>query len=100
MNNTVHPGNRKCLWLTPPNSIAQSHLTEGPAMFMPICILIYLSCSFILCLVSFILGRCARRLPVIDDGLPWVMSRSMISNGADNIPGRHQAGPDEFENRE
>jgi len=69
-------------------------------MFMPICILIYLSCSFILCLVSFILGRCARRLPVIDDGLPWVMSRSMISNGADNIPGRHQAGPDEFENRE
>ena len=30
---------------------------------------------FILCLLSFWVGRCARQLPVIDHNLPWTVSR-------------------------
>jgi len=36
---------------------------------------LWLACTFILCLFSFWIGRCARRLPIIDDNLPWTMSR-------------------------
>lgn len=38
-------------------------------------IVICLACSLVPCLFSFWLGRCARRLPIIDDNLPWTMSR-------------------------
>jgi hypothetical protein len=33
------------------------------------------TCSSILCLFSFWIGRCSRRLPIIDNNLPWTMSR-------------------------
>ena len=35
-------------------------------------------CSCILCVFGFFVGRCARKLPVIDNGLPWAISRSQI----------------------
>jgi hypothetical protein len=38
-------------------------------------VMLGLNCAFIMCLFSFWLGRCARRLPVIDDNLPWTISR-------------------------
>lgn len=47
-------------------------------MFIVIYTLIWLACSLAICLLSFIVGRCARKLPVIDDGLPWVLHRSHV----------------------
>lgn len=35
-----------------------------------------LTCSLVLSLLGFFVGRCARRLPVIDDNLPWTLHRS------------------------
>lgn len=37
--------------------------------------IIWLASSFGLCLFGFLLGRCARRLPIIDSRLPWTLSR-------------------------
>lgn len=37
-----------------------------------------LACSLILCIFSFWIGRCARRIPIIDRDLPWTMSREQI----------------------
>jgi hypothetical protein len=35
-------------------------------------------CSCILCVFGFFVGRCARKLPIIDNGLPWAISRGQI----------------------
>jgi len=52
-------------------------------MHTVIYILIWIGCSLSLSVFSFILGRCARRLPLIDDCMvPWVMHRGAISSGA------------------
>ena len=44
--------------------------------------------SFSLGIFGFFVGRCARKLPVIDDKLPWAIHRSQIP-----APGRsgHEA---------
>lgn len=47
-------------------------------MFIVIYTLIWLACSLTICLLSFFVGRCARKLPVIDDGLPWALHRSHV----------------------
>jgi hypothetical protein len=39
---------------------------------------LWLACSFGLCLFGFFVGRCARRLPIIDSRLPWTLSRGQI----------------------
>jgi len=39
---------------------------------------LWLACSFSLCLFGFFVGRCARKLPIIDNGLPWILSRGQI----------------------
>jgi hypothetical protein len=36
---------------------------------------ILLVCSLSLSIFAFWIGRCARKLPVIDNNLPWTMSR-------------------------
>ena len=41
-------------------------------------IIIWLVCSFALCLFGFFVGRCARKLPIIDSRLPWTLSRDQI----------------------
>jgi len=33
-------------------------------------------------LFGFFVGRCARKLPVIDDNLPWTLHRGRAVNGA------------------
>jgi len=45
-------------------------------MFIVIYTLIWLAVLVVTNLFSFAVGRCARKLPVIDYGLPWVMHRS------------------------
>ncbi len=47
---------------------------------MPILIsmLLLLACSSIMCLFGFFVGRCARKLPIIDNNLPWIMHRGHI----------------------
>lgn len=47
-------------------------------MFIVTYTLIWLACSLTICLLSFFVGRCARKLPVIDDGLPWALHRSHV----------------------
>lgn len=55
-------------------------------MVLLISIFLWLICSFFLCLFSFFVGRCARKLPIIDDGLPWAMSRSQFPCVAEENP--------------
>jgi len=47
-------------------------------MFIVIYTFIWLAVLAVTNLFSFVLGRCARKLPVIDYGLPWVMHRSAV----------------------
>ena len=35
-------------------------------------------CSLIMGLFGFFVGRCARKLPIVDDNLPWTMHRSQM----------------------
>jgi hypothetical protein len=37
--------------------------------------ILWLACSFGLCLFGFFVGRCAKKLPIIDSNLPWTLSR-------------------------
>lgn len=55
-------------------------------MFLVFYTLIWLTSLLILCLLSFFVGRCARKLPVIDDGLPWVMHRCQLPAAASDGP--------------
>jgi hypothetical protein len=45
----------------------------------PIYALLLPACSFIMSLFGFFVGRCARKLPIIDDNLPWTMHRGQIT---------------------
>jgi hypothetical protein len=47
---------------------------------MPIAIYLLLlpACSLTMGLLGFFVGRCARKLPIIDDNLPWTMHRSQM----------------------
>jgi hypothetical protein len=51
-------------------------------MFLVIYTLTWLACSLSICLLSYFVGRCSRKLPVIDDGLPWVLHRSQVPDAA------------------
>jgi hypothetical protein len=44
-------------------------------MTVIICTVLWLTASFFMCVFSFWTGRCARKLPIIDDHLPWTISR-------------------------
>ncbi len=57
-------------------------------MFIVIYTLIWLVSSVVMCLLSFFVGRCARKLSVIDDGLPWVLHRGQVPNPATSNPAR------------
>lgn len=47
-------------------------------MFTAIYALLLLGCSSILGLFGFFVGRCARKLPIIDGNLPWAIHRGQI----------------------
>jgi hypothetical protein len=69
-----------------PGSLNQRH-SEGGASGMTIgrkgvtmiliCVSSALICAFTSAF-SFWIGRCARRLPIIDDKMPWTMSRAQL----------------------
>jgi hypothetical protein len=40
--------------------------------------ILWLACSVGLCLFGFFVGRCARKLPIIDSKLPWTLSRDQV----------------------
>jgi hypothetical protein len=46
--------------------------------------LLWLACSFGLCLFGFFVGRCARKLPIIDSRLPWTLSRDQSIRAYEN----------------
>lgn len=48
---------------------------------------VLLAASFAVGIFGFFVGRCSRRLPIIDDNMPWAMHR-----GQGRAPGR-DAGP-------
>jgi hypothetical protein len=41
--------------------------------------IVWLAVAIFLCLFGFFLGRCARKLPIIDNRLPWTLSRDQVS---------------------
>jgi hypothetical protein len=42
-------------------------------MFTPAYALLLIACSSALGIFGFLIGRCARKLPMIDNHLPWTM---------------------------
>ena len=48
-------------------------------------IILILVLPSIMCLFGFFVGRCSRKLPIIDDNLPWTMHRGhMIRTNGNN----------------
>jgi hypothetical protein len=58
-------------------------------------VLLVPACSVIMGLLGFWLGRCARKLPIIDDKLPWTLRRSQISAATED-PAKLGPGPDRW----
>jgi hypothetical protein len=54
-------------------------------MLVAIFLLVLPICSLTMGLFGFFVGRCARKLPIIDNHLPWTMLRSQLP--------RHRPGP-------
>jgi hypothetical protein len=57
--------------------------------------ILWLAIAIALGLFGFFLGRCARKLPIIDNKLPWTLSRDQASRAeqksqqmCDNQPGK------------
>ncbi len=63
---------------------------------MPIvtCMILLLACSSIMCLFGFFVGRCARKLPIIDDNLPWTMHRGHMQRTIDSNQTMISSEPD------
>jgi hypothetical protein len=55
--------------------------------------ILWLACSFTLCVFGFFAGRCARKLPILDNNLPWTLHRSQLP--PEDCHARHKpaAGP-------
>jgi hypothetical protein len=51
------------------------------------------ACTFITCVFGFFVGRCARRLPVLDDHLPWTLHRGQSSTEGGGLQGNQRADP-------
>ena len=47
-------------------------------MLDAIYVLLLVACPSIMGLFGFFAGRCARKLPIIDNNLPWTISRNQI----------------------
>lgn len=47
-------------------------------MYAAIYAILLPACSFAMGLFGFFVGRCGRKLPIIDNNLPWAMHRSQI----------------------
>ena len=60
-------------------------------MIILYCMLLLPVSSAIMGLLGFWIGRCARRLPIIDDKLPWTLHRNQIATAAVNTA-KHDSG--------
>ena len=58
-------------------------------MLILYCMLFLSVCSVVMGLLGFWIGRCARRLPIIDDNLPWTLHRDQASAPAANTAKPH-----------
>ena len=47
-------------------------------MVIAIYTILLLTCPLALFVFGFFVGRCARKLPFLDDNLPWTLHRSQI----------------------
>jgi hypothetical protein len=47
-------------------------------MVIAIYIILMLACSFTLCIFGFFVGRCARKVPILDNNLPRVLHRGQV----------------------
>ena len=56
---------------------------------------LWLTSSFFLCLFSFWVGRCGRKLPIVDDKLPWTMSRDHAPRCTRDCEMQHSVRPDQ-----
>jgi len=58
-------------------------------MVIVIYTVLLLACSFTLCVFGFFVGRCARKLPILDDNLPWAVHRGQVRYLPENaVPDR------------
>jgi hypothetical protein len=53
--------------------------------------ILWLAIAIALCLFGFFLGRCARKLPFIDNRLPWTLSRDQVSRAEQQSQQNQQA---------
>lgn len=58
---------------------------EGhPVMLGGIYIAIFSAFTLVSCVLAFLVGRCARKLPFLDDRIPWTMRRDQAPRAADD----------------
>jgi hypothetical protein len=69
-------------------------LSKDTGMIVIIYTTLWLASSFFLCLFSFWAGRCARKLPIIDENLPWTMRRDQGPRCTADCKTQHSAPPD------
>jgi hypothetical protein len=60
-------------------------------MFLAVCVFLWVTSLLGVFLFGFLFGRCARKLPIIDEALPWTLHWGQI------VPtcGRDAAAPDQ-----
>ena len=46
---------------------------------------VFVASSVTMGLLGFWIGRCARKLPIIDDNLPWTLHRGQMPAAADEL---------------
>jgi hypothetical protein len=51
-------------------------------MAIAIYAVILLTCSFTLCIFGFFVGRCARKVPILDNNLPRALYRGQTPSGS------------------
>lgn len=60
-------------------------------MIIIYCLLLLPICSVVMGLFGFWIGRCARKLPIVDDKLPWTVHRNQIATTGANTA-KHGSG--------
>lgn len=64
-------------------------------MYLAACVLVWAASLLGIFLFGFLFGRCARKLPIVDETLPWTLHWGQVvpPSGRDAaVPGQNQAG--------
>jgi hypothetical protein len=76
-----------------PREIADMILGKGiRAVPILYCMSLLIACSVIMSLFGFWVGRCARKLPIIDDNLPWTLHRGQVPTATEERA-KQDSGP-------